>query len=173
MDNGGPVPLSVRAEENRGSEDALERSGQAPVLGTALLYAERVEHLGGAVKGDPRGSLPDGHRCQEDRNQPILSPRESIARVMLSVELLQANKVLFNILCVLSTRIARCASINRCATAAARNSVTARAAISRTWIISEAHKMIFGKSVEPLRKELTRMGITAPVGRCRDTHAEA
>ncbi len=81
MDHGGPVPLSVRSEEDRRAEDALERSDQSPVLGTALLDTECIEHFGGAVESDPRGLLSNCHRRQKDRNQPILSPRESIARV--------------------------------------------------------------------------------------------
>ena len=81
MNHRGPVPLRVGSEEDRRAEDALERSDQASVLGTALLDAECIEHLGGTVEGDPGGLLPNCHRRQEDRNQPILSPRESIARV--------------------------------------------------------------------------------------------
>jgi hypothetical protein len=81
MNHGGAVPLSVRAEEDRGAEDALERRDQSAVLGTALLYAKRVKHFGGAVERYPGGLLSNSHRCQEDRDQPILSPRESIAWV--------------------------------------------------------------------------------------------
>ena len=81
MNHGGAVPLSVRSEEDRGAEDALERSNQSPVLGTALLNAEGIEHFGGAVESDPRGLLSNCHRCQKDRNQSILSPWEAVARV--------------------------------------------------------------------------------------------
>jgi hypothetical protein len=81
MNHRGPVPLSVRAEKNRRAENALERSDQPPVLGTALLDTEGIEHFGGAAERDPRGLLPNCHRSQKDRNQPILSPWKPIAWV--------------------------------------------------------------------------------------------
>jgi len=79
MNHGGTGPLSVRSEEDRGTEDALERSDQSPILGTTLLDAECIEHFGSAVERDPRGLLPNCHRSQKDRNQPVLSPWKSIA----------------------------------------------------------------------------------------------
>jgi hypothetical protein len=81
MNHGGPISLDVSSEEDRRSKDPLERSNQSPVLGTALLDTECIKHFGGAVECDPRGLLPNGHCRQKDWNQPILSPRESIARV--------------------------------------------------------------------------------------------
>ena len=81
MDHGGPVLLGVRSEEDGSAEDALKRCNKSPVLGTALLYTECIEHFCGAVESDPRGLLSNGHCRQKDRNQSILSPRESIARV--------------------------------------------------------------------------------------------
>lgn len=58
----GPVPLGVGSEEDRSSEDALERSDQPPVLRTALLYSECIQHFSGAVERDPRRLLADCHR---------------------------------------------------------------------------------------------------------------
>src|SRR5689334_22733757 len=81
MHDSGPVSLTVRSEKDRRAEDALERGNQPPVLGTALLYAERIEHFGCAVERDSGGSLPDSQGGQEDWNQPVLPPRQSIARV--------------------------------------------------------------------------------------------
>src|SRR5260370_42665036 len=46
------LSLCVGAEENRGTEDSLERRDQAAVLRTALLHAEDVQHFGGAVECD-------------------------------------------------------------------------------------------------------------------------
>ena len=81
MHYGGAIPLSVRAEENCRAEDALKVSDQAPVLGTALLDTECVQHFGGAVERDPSRLLPNCHCGQKDRNQSILSPGEAIARM--------------------------------------------------------------------------------------------
>jgi hypothetical protein len=81
MDHGGPISLAVGAEEDRGAEDALERSNQSPVLGAALLNTKCIEHFGGAVERDPGGLLSNCHRRQENWNKPILSPWKAIARV--------------------------------------------------------------------------------------------
>ncbi len=81
MNHGGPVALSVRPEEDRRAEDALERRDQSAILGTALLDTERIEHFGGAVKSDSRGLLSNRHCREKDRNEPILSPWEPIARM--------------------------------------------------------------------------------------------
>ncbi len=86
MNYGGAAPLGVRPEKDRSAEDALESSDQSPVLGTALLDIEFIEYFGGTIEGDPGGLLPNGHRCQKDRNQPILSPREFIAGVTGDLE---------------------------------------------------------------------------------------
>lgn len=86
MDHGGAVLLDVRSEEDRSTKDALERSDQPAVLRTALLDAEGIKHLGSAVERDPGGFLPNRHRRQEDRNQAILSPGQSIARVTSDLE---------------------------------------------------------------------------------------
>jgi hypothetical protein len=67
MHDSGGVPLSVRSEEDRGAENALERSDQSPVWGSSLLDTECIEHLVGAVERDPRVLPPNGHRSQKDR----------------------------------------------------------------------------------------------------------
>src|SRR5215471_20390455 len=56
MNDHCPLRLRVRAEKDGRAEDSLERRDQAPVLRTALLQ-------------------------QEDRNQAILSPRQSVAQM--------------------------------------------------------------------------------------------
>jgi len=86
MNHGGAISLRVRSEKDSRAEDALKRSDQPSVLGTALLYAERIEHLGGAVERDPRRLLPNCHCCEKDRNKAILSPRQSVAGVTGDLE---------------------------------------------------------------------------------------
>ena len=80
------VQLGIRSEKYRGTEDALEGGDQSPVLGTALLNAECIQHLGGAIERDPGGLLANCHRCQEDRNQAVLSPGKPVARVAGDLE---------------------------------------------------------------------------------------
>jgi hypothetical protein len=79
VDYGGFRTLGVRAEKNGGAEDPLKGSHQVSVLGTALLQAERIEHLRGAAERDPLPPLANGEGSKEDRDQSILSPREAVA----------------------------------------------------------------------------------------------
>jgi len=51
------------------------------VLGTTLLHGERAQHLRGALERDPRSLLADGKRRQKYRDEAILAPRTSIARM--------------------------------------------------------------------------------------------
>ena len=74
-------PLGVRAEENRRTEDALKRPHEPAVLGSALLHSEGVQHLSSAAEGDPRTLLPDRERREKDRDEAVLSPGQTVARV--------------------------------------------------------------------------------------------
>ena len=78
MNDHRPLRLRVRAEKDGRAEDSLERGDQAAVLRTALLHSEGAQHLGRAFKYDLRRLLPNRLRCQEDRNQAILSPRQPV-----------------------------------------------------------------------------------------------
>jgi hypothetical protein len=46
-----------------------------------LVQTKGVQHLGGTLKRYPRALPSNGHRCKEDRNDPILAPRQTVARV--------------------------------------------------------------------------------------------
>ena len=48
---------------------------QPAVLGTTLLHVKRIQHLGGALEGDPRSLLTDSERRQKYRDQAVLAPR--------------------------------------------------------------------------------------------------
>src|SRR5215471_15251085 len=81
MNDHRPLRLRVGAEKDCRAEDSLERRDQAAVLRTALLHSEGAQHLGRTFKHDLRRLLPDRLSRQEDRNQAILSPRQSVARM--------------------------------------------------------------------------------------------
>ena len=81
MNNCGPLPLRVGTEENRSSKDPLKGTDQTPVLGSALLHSEGVEHCGGTVERYPWRPLTDRKCREEDRHEPILTPWKAIARV--------------------------------------------------------------------------------------------
>src|SRR5215467_2528993 len=81
MNHHRPLRLRVGPEKDGRAEDSLERRDQAPVLRTALLNSEGVEHGSGTFKHDLWRLLPDRLRRQEDRNQAVLSPRQSVARM--------------------------------------------------------------------------------------------
>lgn len=75
MEYGSFCTLGVGAKEDGGPENPLKGSHQVSVLGTALLQAERVEHLRAAPKCDPLPLLPNGESSKEDGNKAILPPR--------------------------------------------------------------------------------------------------
>ena len=72
------LTLSVSAEENRCSENTLKRRHQTPVLRSSLLHAERIEHLRRAAKANHATLLTYRERRKEERNQPVLPPRQSV-----------------------------------------------------------------------------------------------
>ena len=45
------------------------------------MQTEGVQHLGRAVKGNSRTLLPNRHRRQEDRHDPVLAERQTIFRM--------------------------------------------------------------------------------------------
>jgi hypothetical protein len=67
-------------------EDPLEGCDQPAVLGTTLLHSKRVQHLSGALECDPWSLLSDSEHRQKDRDQPVLAPRQSIARMSGDLE---------------------------------------------------------------------------------------
>jgi hypothetical protein len=71
----------VGAEEDGCPEDPLEGSDQTTILRTTLLHRERVQHLRGAFKSDPRTFLADRERRQKNGDQPILPPGQTVARM--------------------------------------------------------------------------------------------
>jgi hypothetical protein len=81
MNDGSAFALTVRSKENGCAEDSLERGNQAPVLRAALLHAERVKHGSGTFERNLRRLLPDRLRGEEDRNEPILAPWQTVAGV--------------------------------------------------------------------------------------------
>jgi hypothetical protein len=68
-----PVPKKMVAPE-----DALESGDQSPVLCTALLHAEGIEHLRRTPELNVLALLTDRQGGQEDRNEPVLAPRETV-----------------------------------------------------------------------------------------------
>src|SRR5215831_16639803 len=81
MNDDRALGLRIGPEKDGCAEDSVERRDQAAVLRTALLHAEGAQHLGCAFKHDLRRLLPDSLRRQGYRNQAILSPRQSVARM--------------------------------------------------------------------------------------------
>jgi hypothetical protein len=77
MYNCGALSLHVGAEEDRCTENALEGGYQPSVLCPTLLHAE-VKHLRRASKLNRLALLSDRQGGQKDRNEPVLSPRETI-----------------------------------------------------------------------------------------------
>jgi hypothetical protein len=81
MNHGRSLALSVGPEEDGRSENPLKGTDQTPVLRSALLHSERVEHSGGTIEGDSRGLLPDREGSEEDWYEPVLSPGKTVARM--------------------------------------------------------------------------------------------
>jgi hypothetical protein len=78
--------LAVGAEEDGRPKDALKSSSEAPVLRTALLHAEGVQHLCSAAKGNARCLLTNRKCRQKDRDEPVVTPRQAVARVPRDLE---------------------------------------------------------------------------------------
>ena len=75
------LTLGVSAEENRCSENALKRRHQTPVLRSALLHPEGVQHFSRAAKTNRSALLPNGERSQKDWDEAILTPWQSVRGV--------------------------------------------------------------------------------------------
>ena len=66
MNHSGVLTLRIGSEEYRGAEDPLERPNQPPILGSALLHAESVQHLRGAAELNHSTLLFDRQSCEEE-----------------------------------------------------------------------------------------------------------
>jgi hypothetical protein len=81
MDYCRALTLRIGPEKDRRPEDSLERAHEPPILGSTLLHAEGVQHLHRAPKANNATLLLDCQRCEEDRHQPVLPPRQSVCRM--------------------------------------------------------------------------------------------
>jgi hypothetical protein len=73
--------LGVGSKEDGRPENALKGSNESPILRTALLHAEGVQHLRSAAEGNPCCLLTNRKCRQKDRYEPVLTPRQSVTRV--------------------------------------------------------------------------------------------
>jgi hypothetical protein len=76
-----PLALRVRAKEDRCSKYLLKGRPKTAALSSSLLHPEDVEHFSRAAKPNYSTLLPDGERSQKDRDEPVLTPRQSVRRV--------------------------------------------------------------------------------------------
>jgi len=81
MNNGGAFALRIGSEEDRCAEDPLESPHEPPILRSALLHAEGVQHLSRAAESNHPVLLLNRKGREEDRYQPVLTPRQSVCRV--------------------------------------------------------------------------------------------
>src|SRR6185312_805919 len=79
MNHGGALALHISSED-RCAEDPLERSHKPPILGSALMHAEGVQHLSRAAESNNPALLLNRKGREEDRYQPVLAARESVCR---------------------------------------------------------------------------------------------
>ncbi len=70
----GLIPCS---EKDGGRKDTLEALHHTPVIPTVLGEAEEVEHLGSAVEMDGAVLLPEGERCNSNRNKAVLTEAQT------------------------------------------------------------------------------------------------
>jgi len=70
-------------------KNPLEGTDETAILRPSLLHPKGVEHLSGASKSDDLFLLADCQGGKENRNQPILAPRQAVGWVArhLKVEL--------------------------------------------------------------------------------------
>jgi len=76
----------VRSKENGGTKYAFEGRDQPSVLLSASLKAERLQHFRSGPKPDCLALLADGQGGEEDRNDAVLSERQSIFRMPCDLE---------------------------------------------------------------------------------------
>jgi len=81
VEDGGMFPLGVVSKEDGRPEDPLKGSNESPILRTALLHSEGVQHLRSAAECDPSRLLTYRKCRQKDRYEPVLTPWQSVARV--------------------------------------------------------------------------------------------
>jgi hypothetical protein len=77
----GAFALRISAEEDRRPDDPLESAHEPPILRSALLHPEGVQHLRRAPKADDATALLNRQGREEDRHQAVLAPRQSVGRV--------------------------------------------------------------------------------------------
>src|SRR5260370_15308918 len=68
----------VGAEKDGGAEHSLEGLDQAPILRSALLHAERVQHLSAAVERNGAALPPNGQSGEVERHEAVLPPGQSV-----------------------------------------------------------------------------------------------
>jgi hypothetical protein len=71
--------LRIGPEENRRSEDPLERAHEPAILCSTLLHAERVQHLRCAAEADHPTPLFDRKRGEKNRHEPVLTPGQAVS----------------------------------------------------------------------------------------------
>ena len=84
--NGGSLGLCISTKENRRAKDPLKCPDQSPILRSALLHAEGVQHVGGICKCDRAALLTNGQCSQKNRHKAILTPRNAITWVASHLE---------------------------------------------------------------------------------------
>jgi hypothetical protein len=78
MCNCRPLALGIGAKEDGRAEHSLKRCDQSAVLGTALLHSEDIEHFGCTAEGNGLFLLSHGKCRQENGNQAVLTPWNTI-----------------------------------------------------------------------------------------------
>lgn len=73
--------LLFSSEEDCGTEDPLEAIDKAAIVRTVFRKAEEIKHLSRGVKMNLAGFLPDGKRCDPDRNQAVLTEGQAELRM--------------------------------------------------------------------------------------------
>jgi hypothetical protein len=59
----------------------LKRAHEPPILGSTLLHAEGVQHLGRTAESNDSALLFDCECREEYRDQAVLTPRQPIGRM--------------------------------------------------------------------------------------------
>src|SRR5579884_2307622 len=79
MNDLGALALRIRAEEDRRSEDPLERAHEPAILCSTLLHAERVQHLRRTAEANHAAPLFDRKRREKNRHEPVLTPGQTVS----------------------------------------------------------------------------------------------
>jgi hypothetical protein len=73
--------VGVGSEKDGGGQRFAERLEPASGTGSALLHPEGVQHLGSAGRSDAARPLPVCQGCQEQWNEAILAPGQTVVGV--------------------------------------------------------------------------------------------